>query len=249
VCVAHAEFPDNGGHWTCTDSDGEVTCTRSIEDGPVPSNGAWECRVADELVTCVDSTPSYPSEGGGQPTDCWFQDEFRVCEFGEGDGSSPGGEIPGDVPGGTIPGGADDGSDDGPSDGPGGDDGGDNPPGTPDDGTPDTPTDTTTPPFSGVCVNYYAAKWDGEGLGGCSSGGTIFCVENPAGFQDGCGMATVSGSGGNVNITLPNNCQLLEAASKCANECADATMSGGNGTFGPCGMHAISHTEAAWCCS
>ena len=243
-----ADQPDDG-QWSCWDQGGSTLCRGS--DLPDDGGGsAWDCRSEGEFVICENDNPDYPDGQGDGPWDCFFADEFRVCDSGVGDsgdgsgGDSSGGDNGGGSGGSDNPG--DNGGGSGGSDNPGDNGGGSGNPGTP--GNPGGGDG-----FGGECVNYYAAKWDGGGTSACvavGDGRGIFCLDGETtGLANGCDMASVSGAGGNVTVTLPSNCQLIEAASKCATTCEGANMSGAGGTFLPCGGHAISHTEAIWCCS
>jgi hypothetical protein len=214
-----ADFPDGGGDWDCYDEDGATVCRGS--DFPDGGGGGdWDCERQGEFVVCRDDTPDYPDGGGGGDWDCFFSDEFRVCDSGGGGGDGGGG-------GGSGGGGG------GSGDGGGGGGGG----------------------FDGVCETYYAVKFDTPetGSGACediSGGSGVFCLDGAmTGVLNGCGMATVTPSGDDIILDLPDNCQLLEASSKCATTCEDASMSGSSGTFTPCGGFGISHIEAVWCCS
>ncbi|MBX3273650.1 MAG: hypothetical protein KF729_25525 [Sandaracinaceae bacterium] len=222
------ECPD---YWLCEDrADGK----RCYTPGPdYPDGGEWECW--DEGGVTICRGRDYPDDGGGGDWDCTREGEFVICRDDTPDYPDDGGGGPWDCyyadelrvceSGGDYPDGGGDGGRHGP------------------------------------CVDYYAAKFDLSAGGALvcediADGSGVFCLDGVArDTRDGCGMVSVSELGGRVTLRLPDHCTLIEAASKCATTCEDATVdaSGGVVTFVPCsngrgGAFGISHVEATWCC-
>ncbi len=251
-CIDHSALPDDSGDWTCRAHAGVSVCTsRAFPDRDAP--GGWTCERAGEFVECTRDS-EYPDGGAWV---CRYQGDERICDqqqvvppSPEHPGTLSSGDDDDDMPGENQTSPGDDDDDDAP---PSGDDDDDAPPpGDDDDDAPPPGDDDDAPPPGGACDTYYSAKWDADGFlcEDISNGSGEFCLDGGSGgTSNGCGMASISRAGSEWNLRLPSNCRFVEAASKCATLCEDASTSGAGGTFHTCSGHGISHIEVTWCCT
>ncbi len=83
-CVAPGpDYPDSTQAWRCIDVDGHTACRgTSLPDGA--AGDGWRCERTMESVVCHDDTPQYPDDASRLGWDCYYQDEFRVCDSLDG---------------------------------------------------------------------------------------------------------------------------------------------------------------------
>ena len=101
-CEGQRPAVPDGGEWDCYEQGTTLVCRG---DHMPADDGFWECEELGDTVICR-AHAYVPGEGGGEGGwDCWYEDEFRICESrdgGGGEGSSGDGSSDGEDEGGSF---------------------------------------------------------------------------------------------------------------------------------------------------
>lgn len=91
--------PDSEGGWECIEQGTTLICTGDHMP-PSESDGMWICEDnGDDTVTCrTHAWVPADSGGSGGSWNCWYEDDYRFCEFipGTGDGGDADSDSDGD---------------------------------------------------------------------------------------------------------------------------------------------------------